>query len=155
MGQRISAIITIVATTLPYVLGAALTLQLPVTFAFAEGGVALGRPADIAKAGVAVGISANYADNTVAAKNALDRCQATKEAPQQTRSLCRLLAHFKDQCAAVAMDKKAGTPGFGWSIGIDKASAQKEAMAACKATAGKSRETFCEQTLVFCDGTAK
>jgi len=87
MGQRISAIITIVATTLPYVLGAALTLQLPVTFAFAEGGVALGRPADIAKAGVAVGISANYADNTVAAKNALDSCQATKEAQQQTRSL--------------------------------------------------------------------
>jgi hypothetical protein len=156
MGQRMSAIITtVVATALPYIFGAALTLQLPVTFAFAEGAVALGRPADIAKAGVAIGISANYADNTAATKRALEECQTTRDAPQETRSLCRLLAYFKDQCAAVTIDKKAGTPGFGWSIGINKASAQKEAMAACKATAGKSREAFCEQIIVYCDGTAR
>src|SRR5262245_10398369 len=107
MGQRLSAIITIVvATTLPYIFGAALILQLPVTSAFADGAVALGRPADIAKAGVAIGISANYADNTVATKTALEQCHATRDAPQETRSLCRLLAYFKNQCAAVAIDKK-------------------------------------------------
>jgi hypothetical protein len=156
MAHRISAIITIVvATTLPYIFAAALTLQLPVTFAFADGAVALGRPADIAKAGVAIGISANYADNTIATKFALEQCHANREAPQETKSLCRLIAYFKDQCAAVAIDKKDSTPGFGWSIGIDKASAQQEAMAACKATAGKSREKFCEQAIVYCDGTAK
>jgi len=156
MRQRISGVVMIVvAQTLPYIFGAALILQLPVTFAFADGAVVLGRPADIAKAGVAIGISANYEDNTAAAKRALQECQTTQDAPQETRSLCQLLAYFKDQCAAVAIDKKAGTPGFGWSIGINKAVAQKEAMAACKATAGKSREAFCEQIVAYCDGTAR
>jgi alpha-D-ribose 1-methylphosphonate 5-triphosphate synthase subunit PhnG len=65
-----------------------------------------------------------------------------------------LARRLLQQCAAVAIDKKAGTPGFGWSIGIDKATAQREALAHCIATAGKSREKFCEQSVFFCDGTA-
>jgi Domain of unknown function (DUF4189) len=154
MGRLISSIIAIaVASAVPCILGVALVLS--VTPAFAEGAVALGRPDEIAKAGVAIGIASSYDDNTSAAKAALAKCQANKDAPPATLSLCRVLAYFRDQCAAVALDKKAGTPGFGWSIGIDKASAQQEALAACKATAGKVRERFCEQAILFCDGTAK
>jgi len=122
--------------------------------ALADGAVALGRPADIAKAGVAIGISSNFEDNDRAYQAALEKCRANQDAPQSTKSLCMLVAYFKDQCAAVAIDKKAGTPGFAWAIGINKASAQLEALAVCKATAGKGREKFCEQSIVYCDGTA-
>jgi hypothetical protein len=142
MGRLISVIIALAVASIA-------------TPAFAEGAVALGRPAEIAKAGVAIGIGAGYENNASAAKAALEKCQANKDAPPATKSLCRVLAYFRDQCAAVALDKKAGTPGFGWSIGVDKASAQQEAMAACKATAGKGREGFCEQSILFCDGSAK
>jgi hypothetical protein len=122
--------------------------------ALADGAVALGRPGDIAKAGVAIGISSNFDDNDRAHQAALEKCRANQDAPQSTKSLCKLIAYFKDQCASVAIDKKAGTPGFGWSIGVNKASAQREAMAVCKATAGKSRENFCENSIWYCDGSA-
>jgi hypothetical protein len=136
------------------VVGLSIGTQLAAGPAEAEGAVALGRPADIAKAGVAIGISSNYADNASASANALERCLANKDAPQSTKSLCAPMAYFKDQCAAVAIDRKAGTPGFGWAIGVTKARAQSEAMASCKATAGKGREQFCENSIFFCDGTA-
>src|SRR3954471_6670924 len=107
--------------------------QFPTDPALAEGAVALGRPADIAKAGVAIGIASNYDDTQTAYSNALDKCRANRDAPESTKSLCALIAYFKDQCAAVAIDRKAGTPGFGWSIGVTKANAQSEAMAVCRA----------------------
>jgi hypothetical protein len=122
--------------------------------ALADGAVVLGRPADIAKTGVAIGIASNHRDNEAAYKAALNECRTNKDGSASAKSLCSLVAYFKDQCAAVAIDKKAGTPGFGWSIGIDKATAQREALAHCIATAGKSREKFCEQSVFFCDGTA-
>ena len=128
--------------------------QLAADPVLAEGAVVLGRPAAIAKAGIAIGISSNFADNESAYKKALDHCRANRDAPPSTKSLCALIAYFKDQCAAVAIDKKPGTAGFGWSIGVTKANAQLEAMAVCKATAGESREKFCELSIVYCDGTA-
>jgi len=141
---------------LPGIIAMALvaSAQLGADPALADGAVALGRPADIAKAGVAIGISSNFEDNDRAHEAALEKCRANQDAPQSTKSLCILVAYFKDQCASVAIDKKAGTPGFAWAIGINKASAQLEALAVCKATAGKGREKFCEQSIVYCDGIA-
>jgi hypothetical protein len=148
---------SILKSLLLWVVGVALVVatQFGSSAALADGAVVLGRPADIAKAGVAIGIASNYEDNAAAYKHALDQCRANKDAPASTKSLCSLIAYFKDQCAAVAIDKKAGTPGFGWSIGVDQATAQREALAVCIASAGKSREKFCEQSILFCDGTAK
>jgi hypothetical protein len=152
MGRSIAEISK---SLLPCLMGMTLMgAQLAAGPALAEGAVVLGRPADIAKAGVAIGIASNYDNNDSAYNNALEQCRANRDAPQSTKSLCALIAYFKDQCAAVAIDRKAGTPGFGWSIGVTKASAQLEAMAVCKATAGKAREKFCEQSIVYCDGTA-
>ena len=128
--------------------------QFAAASARAEGAVVLGRPGDIAKAGVAIGIASNFEDNDRAHEAALEKCRANQDAPQSTKSLCMLVAYFKDQCAAVAIDKKAGTPGFAWAIGINKASAQLEALAVCKATAGKGRERFCENSIWYCDGSA-
>jgi hypothetical protein len=155
-GAMIRILSEISKFVLPCIIGMALVVgaQLAAAPAAAEGAVVLGRPADIAKAGVAIGISSNYNDNDLAHNAALDQCRANRDAPQSTKSLCILIAYFKDQCAAVAIDRKAGTPGFGWSIGVTKAGAQLEALAVCKATAGKSREKFCEQSIVYCDGTA-
>ncbi|WP_342360039.1 DUF4189 domain-containing protein [Terrarubrum flagellatum] len=155
MKRRISAITTIAAKISCHVFGAAFAVQLAVTPAFADGAIALGRPANIATAGVAIGVASNYADTVTAAQSALEQCRSNKSAPASTKALCRLVAHFKDQCAAVALDRKDGTPGFGWSIGVDKASAQDEAMAVCRATAGKGREKFCEQSIFYCDGAAR
>jgi hypothetical protein len=173
----------------------------------ADGAVALGRPADVAKGGVATGVSYNYDDTDAARKRAIDECKGSKDAPQSTRDLCKLIrscgafwsgegrsvivrsavarpvagrasrrilqaalhraheadlddpaldpgATFKDHCVAVSLDPKAGTPGFGWSLGIDKGVAEQEAKASCIATAGKSREKFCVISLSRCDGTA-
>ena len=141
---------------LPGIIGLALVMgaQLAANTALAEGAVVLARPPDIAKDAVAIGISSNYDDNDLAHEAALEKCRANKDAPQRTKALCVLITYFKNQCVAVAIDRGAGTPGFGWSIGVTKASAQKEAMAVCKATAGKSREKFCEHSISYCDGTA-
>jgi hypothetical protein len=119
----------------------------------ADGAVALGRPADVSKGGVATGVSYNYDDRAVAQKRALDECRSSKDAPQSTRDLCKLITYYKDHCVAVSLDPKAGTPGFGWSVGIDKTTAEQEAKASCIATAGKSREKFCVVSLLHCDGT--
>ena len=121
--------------------------------ALADGAVVLGRPADIAKTGVAIGIASNHRDNEAAYKAALNECRTNKDG-SASAEVTMLARRLLQQCAAVAIDKKAGTPGFGWSIGIDKATAQREALAHCIATAGKSREKFCEQSVFFCDGTA-
>ena len=153
MAQSMSEIFKVVLSA---VIGMALAAaaQFVADTALADGAVALGRPADIAKAGVAIGIASNFEDNDRAQEAALEKCRANQDAPQSTKSLCMLVAYFKDQCAAVAIDKKAGTPGFAWAIGINKASAQGEALAVCKATAGKGRERFCENSIWYCDGTA-
>ena len=122
--------------------------------AMADGAVALAQPADVAKAGVAIGISNNFENKNAAHEAALEKCRANPDAPAETKSLCKVVANLKDQCAAVAIDKKAGTLGFGWAIGIDKETAQTVAMINCKATAGRGRQAHCVHSISFCDGTA-
>jgi len=155
MTHRTTTTVTAIASIVTGIVALVMGFQFAAGPALADGAVALGRPADIAKAGVAIGISSGYEDQENAQQQALERCRSNKDAPPSTKALCRLIANFKDQCAAVAIDKKAGTPGFGWAIGTDKATAQAEALAICIATAGKSREKFCEHSIFFCDGTAR
>jgi hypothetical protein len=120
----------------------------------ADGAVALGRPANITKDGVAIGVSYGFPDKEEANKRALEECRTSKSASETTRKLCQTIANYKDQCVAVSIDPKDGTPGFGWAIGIDKTIAQKEALAACVASAGSTRQKFCKNSLLRCDGTA-
>lgn len=120
-----------------------------------DGALAIGMSGDIAKDGLAFGRSWNYPDRADAEKRALEQCRSFEDAPQRTRDMCRLLATFKDECIAIVIDPKAGTPGFGWAVAGNSKTAQERAMAACKATAGKSREKFCEPDQVKCDGSSK
>lgn len=123
--------------------------------ACAEGALAIALPKNVAKQGFAAGVSTNYATREEAEQGALERCQNEKSSPKATRKLCRVIETFRDRCAAIALDPKAGTPGAGWAISSTKSNAESDAIAACEKTAGRARRSFCKVTAVRCDGTAE
>jgi hypothetical protein len=120
----------------------------------AEAAMAVGLPSDVAKGGVAIGRAWNYATKGEAEAEALKRCLAYLDAPASTRALCKVTESFHDQCAAIAIDPKAGTPGIGWAIAADSKTAESQAMTKCLATAGASRRNFCVLLKTSCDGSA-
>lgn len=121
----------------------------------ADGALAIGTTGDIAKDGLAIGRSWNYKTKSQAEEMALKECRNFKDAPQRTRDRCRLISTFRNECVAAVIDPKAGTPGAGWAVAGNSEVAAQRAMAACKATAGKGREDYCEKDEVKCDGDAK
>lgn len=124
--------------------------------AAAEGALAVGLPKDVAKDGFAYAYSTGKSDSQVARKEALDTCRKPADnKSSQARALCKVVGTFTNQCVAVAIDPATGTPGVGWAIAGDLASAQAGAIAQCKATAGASRQDFCKMDNSRCDGTAK
>ena len=120
-----------------------------------NGALAVGTTGDIAKDGLAVGRSRNDPTQEQADRKALQACRDFKDAPQRTRDRCRIIMTYKNECAATAMDPKAGTPGFGYAIASTSKVAGDRAMGACKATAGDGREKFCALDEMVCDGDAK
>jgi hypothetical protein len=124
--------------------------------AAAEGALAVGLPRDVAKDGFAYAYSTGKADTEVARKEALDTCRKPADNKSaQARALCKVVGTFTDQCVAVAIDPATGTPGVGWAIAGDLASAQSGAITHCKDTAGAKRQDFCKIDNSRCDGTAK
>ena|ERR1700693_6023981 len=118
--------------------------------AAAEGALAVGMPADVARMGFAYGSSLDSATMEVARKGAIDGCRgALGNASAELRKLCKVVATFRNQCFAVAMDPKDGTPG------VEPAGEQ------CRTTAGASRREFCTLDVQpgarsrGCDGAAK
>ena len=73
-----------------------------------------------------------------------------KGAPKAS-DLCRVIATFHNECYAVSLDPKAGTPGAGWAIAADKETAEERALAHCKLTAGPDRAQYCEMSESNCD----
>jgi hypothetical protein len=124
--------------------------------AAADGALAVGVPKDVAKQGFAYAYSTGKDDAQVANKEALDTCRKPADNKSaQARALCAVIGTFNNQCVAVAIDPATGTPGVGWAIAGDLASAQSGAITQCKATAGASRQDFCKIDNSRCDGTAK
>jgi Domain of unknown function (DUF4189) len=121
----------------------------------AEGALAIGLPANVAKEGVALGWAVNFATKAEAELEALKECLAHMNAPASTRALCKVTERVHDQCVGIALDPKDGTPGVGWAIAADSKTAQSQAMAKCSATAGPSRRDFCVPKQTRCDGSAK
>jgi uncharacterized protein DUF4189 len=118
--------------------------------AMAMGALAAGIPDDIAAQGVAVGTGYNFSSRDEAEQRALAECKK-RDAPQSTLALCKIIAHFDNQCVAVSLDPKDGTPGFGWAIGPTDAAANAEALQICRQTAGSGRAAYCEQSQTNCD----
>ena len=123
--------------------------------ALAAGAVAVAEPADVARDGYSSGISYNFRTAAEAEDRALRECQSTTDAPPETRKLCRVVRTFEDQCVAVALDPKAGTPGAGWALGASLALARQNALDRCEETAGGDRRGECRVTAEGCDGRAR
>jgi Domain of unknown function (DUF4189) len=121
----------------------------------AAGAVAVGLPADVAKQGVSMGVSTKAHTMDEAKTQAITNCK-TVGSPE-TKALCKVVATFSNQCAALAEDPKPGTPGFGWAIADTPQAAKDQAMANCRDTAGPKRRDACESgdNDTKCDGTAK
>jgi len=91
--------------------------------ASAFGALAVGVPAEVARSGFAYGINVNSATEAMARETALSNCRGTNpnsevhsESSQPARALCTVVTTFRHQCAVVAQDPAAGTPGVGWAI---------------------------------------
>jgi Domain of unknown function (DUF4189) len=108
----------------------------------AEGAFAIGSTGDIVKDGIALGLSVNQPTKEAAAAAALKDCRAYTAA-RKAAARCKVIDTFKGKCFATAFDPKPLTPGAGWAIGPDMATAKARALAACQATAGTDRREFC------------
>ncbi len=126
--------------------------------ASAFGALAVGVPAEVARSGFAYGINANSPTEAMARETALSNCRGTNpnsevhsESSQPARALCTVVTTFRHQCAVVAQDPAAGTPGVGWAIAPTLEAATHQAINNCRATAGESRKQFCASDAYSCD----
>jgi hypothetical protein len=127
--------------------------MLPAAPALAAGAVAVGKPANVAKNGVAVGLNGDWDTNAHARTDAVTQCKAT-DVKASTRSLCKVVSTFSNQCAAIAMDPQGGTSGFGWAVAHSSWQAKQQAMASCRSSAG-ARSDACKVITTSCDGSAR
>ncbi len=121
----------------------------------AAGALAVAVPPNVAKSGFSYGYTANKANAAEAEAKALESCRTTPDAKNDSylRSLCKVIQDYSNQCVAVAMDPRDGTPGVGWAVANDKRTAEAQALAACEKTAGPGRAAACVVDHSACDGT--
>lgn len=126
--------------------------------AMAYGGLAVGVPSNVAKDGFAYGIVADAPTEAVARETALRSCQGIQANSQvqspasgPAKKLCTLVTTFQHQCAVVAQDPAAGTPGIGWAVAPTLAAATQQALDNCRATAGEARKQYCARDGYRCD----
>ncbi len=122
----------------------------------ADGALAIGIPPGGIVKGFAGGHSLNAKDMPSARDGAVNGCHKSTGASAAAQNACAVVASFKDECYAIALDPKDGTPGAGWAIAETQTLADEEALQQCRNTAG-DRAKFCEvpSTNHGCDGTAK
>jgi hypothetical protein len=144
------------------VAGLLLAAAFGATPAGADGAVAVGLPANVAKEGVSIGVAINIETADAANAAALKSCRTppartVSNTPVTTKTsrLCKLYASFHDQCYAYAFDPQDGTPGFGWAVADDQRGAEKQALDNCEKTAGPARRAACVIVKAACDGKAK
>ncbi len=117
----------------------------------AEGALAIGLPADVAKDGVAFGYAVSFASQEKAQATAMGHCHTTRDSTDAARALCKVVETFRGQCLAISMDPQAGTPGVGWAVAATKPEAEQRALSACVATAGEGRRGACQISISVCD----
>lgn len=113
---------------------------------------AAGIPDDVAQKGVALGEGYNYPTREQAEARAMSECTETKDADAEVHALCKIIDHFDGRCLAVALDPKAGTPGWGWAIADTANDVNDQALSQCRASAGADRAPYCTITISVCDG---
>jgi uncharacterized protein with von Willebrand factor type A (vWA) domain len=122
------------------------------TSAAAEGALAIGSTGNVPADGVAIGGSVNNPRRDQAISAALATCRSQPDV-LKAAARCRIVRTFSRKCYAAAFDPKTGTPGFGWGLGPDEATAKRQAMTHCRASAGKDRAQFCriQDNITNCD----
>jgi len=123
----------------------------------AAGALAIGLPSDVAAEGIAMFVWVKAPTMADARAKALEGCRNLKGASDKSRSLCKVVATFTNQCAAEALDPQDGTPGFGWAVADSSTEARRQALENCRATAGPTRQDACVvgKDGLWCDGTAR
>jgi Domain of unknown function (DUF4189) len=126
--------------------------------ASAYGALAVGVPPDVGKSGFAYGINVASPTQDRARESALADCRGTNAAAEvhsqssnPAQKLCKVVMTFRHQCAVVAEDPAAGTPGVGWAVAPTLEDATRQALNNCMATAGKDRRQFCARDAYQCD----
>ncbi|OQW57250.1 MAG: hypothetical protein A4S14_20715 [Proteobacteria bacterium SG_bin9] len=132
----------------------ALTAFVPAPQADAAGAIAVGQTTNVAKDGVAIGWATGSVNKERAESVAKQKCLDFKGAPQTTRDRCRIITTFENQCIAISLDPKAGTPGYGYAIRPTLTEAKGEALERCRSTAG-DRAKQCVDSDSSCDGSAR
>jgi hypothetical protein len=117
----------------------------------AEGAIAIGASGDFAKEGFAFGAAINKSSADEAGAQALATCRKYEGAPKMA-AICQVVFTFSHECYALSFDPKPGTPGVGWAIASDKATAEDRALKNCQVTAGSDRRDSCKVNQSFCDG---
>jgi hypothetical protein len=112
---------------------------------------AAGIPDNVASDGVALGEGHNYPSRDEAESRALSECRGTRDASDAVHALCKVIDHFDNRCLAVALDPKAGTPGWGWAIADTTEQANDRALETCRESAGGDRAPYCVITQSVCD----
>jgi hypothetical protein len=124
--------------------------QASVERASAWGAIAVGQSGNIAQDGFAFGGAINKPTEDEAKNSAVSTCSQFTGAPKMA-AICAAVQSFHGQCYSMAEDPQPGTPGAGWAVGPDAASAAQKAMDLCAQTAGASRVQFCKTSETFCD----
>jgi Domain of unknown function (DUF4189) len=105
--------------------------------AHAVGAIAVGVAPGGVQNGFTYAVSSGYSTEAEAEMNVLQKCRTTPQSNAASHSRCLLIGAFTNQCAAVAMDPKNGTPGAGWFIANDLATANRLALASCWTEPGR------------------
>lgn len=135
-------------TRLVLAAGCALLL-LGVGSASADGALVVGSTGDLGGDGVAMGYTVNFGTRNEAVNEATKECR-NYPAPKAA-ARCKLVATYRNECVAVALDPQPGMTGTGWSFGPTKAIAQERALGVCRATANAGRENACAIIASECD----
>ena len=108
---------------------------------FAAGAIAVTDGVNVRKVGWSYGSVVGRPSDEDANAAALEKCRSSLDAAKSAalRKACVVTRTFHDQCAAIAMDPGAGTPGVGWGIAPTQDAAEAQAIASCRETAGPSR----------------
>jgi hypothetical protein len=113
------------------------------TRVMAMGALAIGSTGNVPVDGFAIGGTVNKSTRDEAIAAALKTCRAHPDVPKAA-ARCKIVRTFRQKCYAAAFDPKTGTPGVGWGLGRDRATAIKQAMKYCQASAGTDRAQFCQ-----------
>lgn len=117
--------------------------------AFASGALAVGQTGNIAKDGVAVGVSEDRSTRAEAREEALEICRAAEGVSQAVRNECTVVQDFQHGCVSVYADKRPKTTGFGWGYASTAFHAKWDALNACRDSVGPGGR--CELVGTSCD----